>query len=452
MLNLIDKLKQIPTLSPDSIYVQVLSKVNILFLIFNFFFTTLSLAWTCEVLKPELLAISNIGFAICALNVLSQLIIQTEEDFIGMITNITQIAYRFLFKRNGIINIIFLFPFELFGTNSPYFVPVCQRDFNRVFALVRVIRYFANFGNLLKAFLDFRLYKLSKQITRLIKNLLVFLLMSHFSACLFWDISTTYASKYTWANTTGLVNKPSLDQYIASILAAQSALVFTRRYEKADAELIYSFLETLVALIIYGTVFGNIAVIVKNVDSGSTILDLEKIHKYKLKNMKHFMANTKFQPSLQDTIINHEKHKFITTNGIDESKIFLGLPKTIRQEIANHLYLEAIRKVTFLKDADENFLQRVAMVIKPIVVLKGNYVFEKNDQGTEMYFISSGQVDILGANNFKICSLKAGCSFGEIAIVEGIPRTASARAGEDTELFVLSKMDFELLLDEVFCL
>ena len=101
-----------------------------------------------------------------------------------------------------------------------------------------------------------------------------------------------------------------------------------------------------------------------------------------------------------------------------------------------------------MKGSDESFLQTVAAAVRPLTVLKGCYIFRKGDEGEDMYFIRSGIVDIMGNNNFKIVSLKEGSYFGEIAIIEGISRTASAVAACDTELFYLKKDDFEKILDE----
>ena len=50
--------------------------------------------------------------------------------------------------------------------------------------------------------------------------------------------------------------------------------------------------------------------------------------------------------------------------------------------------------------------------------------------------------------NKHLTTLKAGKFFGELALMLGIPRTASVRAIEDTVLFAIHKKGFEKMLHE----
>jgi CRP-like cAMP-binding protein len=47
------------------------------------------------------------------------------------------------------------------------------------------------------------------------------------------------------------------------------------------------------------------------------------------------------------------------------------------------------------------------------------------------------------ADNFKICSLNQGAGFGELALINAIPRTASVIAEEKTELIRVAKWDYD---------
>ncbi len=82
-------------------------------------------------------------------------------------------------------------------------------------------------------------------------------------------------------------------------------------------------------------------------------------------------------------------------------------------------------------------------------VTAGESIFEEGDPGTEMYIIQSGQVEILkttGRTPRRLALLEEGDFFGEMAILEDIPRTASARAHTDCVLVRIDRSTFDQLV------
>jgi CRP-like cAMP-binding protein len=86
-------------------------------------------------------------------------------------------------------------------------------------------------------------------------------------------------------------------------------------------------------------------------------------------------------------------------------------------------------------------------LIQALYVLDNWFIFRKGDEGDEMYFIKSGQVEICGDNGIVFVTLSTGAFFGEIALFEACRRTASARAKGHVELCTLHKDDFNLIMD-----
>jgi MFS family permease len=68
-------------------------------------------------------------------------------------------------------------------------------------------------------------------------------------------------------------------------------------------------------------------------------------------------------------------------------------------------------------------------------------VFRKGDPGDGFYVIESGRVAVIDDGR-EIRRLGAGDAFGEIALLRAVPRTATVRALEDTELATLSGPQF----------
>lgn len=77
--------------------------------------------------------------------------------------------------------------------------------------------------------------------------------------------------------------------------------------------------------------------------------------------------------------------------------------------------------------------------------VKGETLFYKGTIGSQMYVVLGGKIGVYdGAKH--IATLTTGDMFGEMALVNKEPRSATVLALEDSHLFVLSESTFERLL------
>lgn len=80
---------------------------------------------------------------------------------------------------------------------------------------------------------------------------------------------------------------------------------------------------------------------------------------------------------------------------------------------------------------------------------KGEVVFRENEPGAEMFIIQIGKVEIFreidGQRRFSR-ELEKGDFFGEMSLLEGIPRTATAEVLEDAELIVINGATFDQMI------
>jgi CRP-like cAMP-binding protein len=84
----------------------------------------------------------------------------------------------------------------------------------------------------------------------------------------------------------------------------------------------------------------------------------------------------------------------------------------------------------------------------PLVTLKpGEVIFDKGDKGDKMYVIRSGEVQILIDGNI-VETLASGGIFGEMALIDGSPRAATARAKTECEVAPITEKTFLFLVHE----
>jgi CRP-like cAMP-binding protein len=80
---------------------------------------------------------------------------------------------------------------------------------------------------------------------------------------------------------------------------------------------------------------------------------------------------------------------------------------------------------------------------------KNTMIFSENEPGTELYIIQRGQVKIskiVEDNEVLLALLKPGDIFGEMALLENKPRSASAIANEDVTVMAVNKSNFERMV------
>jgi len=78
----------------------------------------------------------------------------------------------------------------------------------------------------------------------------------------------------------------------------------------------------------------------------------------------------------------------------------------------------------------------------PVWYLKpGETIFKEGEAAKELYIIQSGKVEIQVGNRL-LDTLEANDIFGEMALIDGAPRSATATAKTEVALVPMSKKDF----------
>ena len=71
----------------------------------------------------------------------------------------------------------------------------------------------------------------------------------------------------------------------------------------------------------------------------------------------------------------------------------------------------------------------------------GEPIFDEGSQGEKMYVVCAGKVNIEREGKV-IEELSAGDSFGEMSLIDGAPRSATARAKTDCEVAPITRRPF----------
>ena len=110
-----------------------------------------------------------------------------------------------------------------------------------------------------------------------------------------------------------------------------------------------------------------------------------------------------------------------------------------------------LREIELLEDLDEKTLKKLHDCVHEIDVEAGHKVFQRGDEGDELYMIRKGTVRILlplsGGKKHHISTFHRGNFFGEMAFMDRDVRSADAEAKTDCKLYKLSRKEFDEYAD-----
>jgi CRP/FNR family cyclic AMP-dependent transcriptional regulator len=115
---------------------------------------------------------------------------------------------------------------------------------------------------------------------------------------------------------------------------------------------------------------------------------------------------------------------------------------------------EALRASGLFGAADEDAIDALVRVLRIRRFRRGETVFHQGDPGDALFVLASGSVKVVlpsdeGAEPAIVAILGPGEFFGELAILDGAPRSATIRSKSPVEVAVLGIRMFRTLLREV---
>ena len=105
--------------------------------------------------------------------------------------------------------------------------------------------------------------------------------------------------------------------------------------------------------------------------------------------------------------------------------------------------LQRLGRIEFLKTMSGDALQELVDAIRPDLLQPGEVIFREGDEGDRLLFIEDGEIVLSTAAQGEFKVLTAGAVLGEIALLTGAPRIATAVARGKANVLVLLKEDFD---------
>ena len=236
-------------------------------------------------------------------------------------------------------------------------------------------------------------------------------------------------------------NLAPMDNYVRALywcITTLTTIGYGDITPETNLQMLYTMLVQLIGAAAYGYIIGNLASLLTNVDVARAQ------HEEKMEQIHAFMRYRNIPMHLKERVNDYFDYLWSQRRGTDEAEILEELPHSLRTQIALHLNKELIEKVPIFKEASDDLIRYVATHLKPAIFLPNDYIVCAGDFSKEMYFIGKGSVEVVSKDGKQVyATLQSGQYFGEIALIEDSPRTASVRAVDYCDLYYLDQETFE---------
>ncbi|XP_048582383.1 cGMP-gated cation channel alpha-1 isoform X2 [Nematostella vectensis] len=425
-------LKEIPTvIAPDGRFMYIWFYFVVFAIRYNLWVVILRIAFPAA--QDEFTVAWLVFDYFCDFLYVLDIIINFRTGFLEegiLVVDAKRVARHYAVSKNFIADLLSVFPTDILCVLYPERLP-----------MLRINR-------LIKAYKSFRIKSLMESHTTYPTFLRVFFLLHLMFLLINWNAGFyIMISRTEGFGTNAWVypgNGSLYQQYLKSLYWSTLTLTAIGDLPSpaTNFEYLYTIACYLCGVFMFATIVGNAGSIIVNRNANR--LDFER----QREGTNNYMRKNRVPKDLQRRVLMWYDYSWargrIGSGGGDLNSLTL-LPDKLKTEIALHVNLETLRKVTFLQKCQPEFLHDLVLMMKLRIFTPGDFICRKGEVAREMYVIIDGKIEVVGEVGQVLKVLSGGDFFGEIGILslsEGQNRrTADIRTIGYVECFVLSKED-----------
>lgn len=108
---------------------------------------------------------------------------------------------------------------------------------------------------------------------------------------------------------------------------------------------------------------------------------------------------------------------------------------------------QTLAGIPIFSECSRKELKAISRLVTPVSISEGKVLVREGEPGREFMIIVEGTATVR-RNGRKVATLGPGDFFGELAVLAGVPRTATVTADTKMVVEAMNRQEFSSLLDE----
>jgi len=110
-------------------------------------------------------------------------------------------------------------------------------------------------------------------------------------------------------------------------------------------------------------------------------------------------------------------------------------------------YAQILEKTRWANEFSWDHIKKICQYIDPVMAKKGAIIFKEGDLERSLGIIVKGSIHIMKEKTL-VTTLKSSQTFGEMALIDGEPRSATGIAAEETIVFFMKEKYLQRLIED----
>jgi hypothetical protein len=313
-------------------------------------------------------------------------------------------------------------------------------------ALLRVNR-LLRIWQLVRVFQSMRRRRRSRAgLIRVAEYVSILGILIHWTACLWFYIP--YAEGVpddSWLATAGLAGEVGWRGYLRSlywVVTTVSTVGFGDIAPARDLEYAVSIFVMLMGASMYAFMIGTVASVVSNMDSART-------HFYdRVETVGRYLESRNIPVELGQRLYRYYDYLWERHRGFAGERLMEELPQPLRLELLLASSKEFLERVPLFAHCPEMLRGELLLRLRPMVLGPDITFIRAGELPRQVYFVSSGCIDVLDCDGKTVETFSGGDDFGLLSLMLEERRSASLRTTTFCEFLVLDAAALEELKAE----